>query len=138
MVALTLYFDGHCAFCAAEMRRLRRWDRYGALSYIDIAEPGFDPAILNVDMAALDREIHSRTELGVVLIGIDSLLAAYTLVGKGWLVWPLRVRLLRPALAAAYRLFARHRYRVSRWLGYRNKSICAEGVCGVGNPFLRR
>ena len=137
MAALTLYFDGHCPFCAAEMARLRQWDRYGALAFVDIATPGFDLASLGVSAADLDREIHSVDGNGKLLIGIDSLLAAYTLVGKRWLVLPLTVRPLRPALAALYRSFARNRYRISAWLGYRQMPSCEDGVCGVGNPFLR-
>jgi hypothetical protein len=37
-------------------------------------------------MAALNRESHARTADGGLLVGIDSLLAAYTLVGRAWLV----------------------------------------------------
>jgi predicted DCC family thiol-disulfide oxidoreductase YuxK len=136
--ALTLYFDGACAFCVKSMRQLRRWDAAGRLAFIDIAAPGFDPAPLGVTMAALNREVHGRTREGEVVVGIDTMLAAYTLTGRGWLVWPLRVRLLRPALAGCYRWFARHRYAISRRLGIRLPDACIDGVCGIGNPFLKR
>lgn len=136
MPALTLYFDGHCARGAAEMTRLKKWDCYGALAFVDIATPDFDPAVLGVTIAALGREIHSVDGNGRMLIGIDSLLAVYTLVGKRWLVWPLGIAMLRPVLSAAYRVVARHRYRFSRWLGYRQLA-CENGVCAIGNPFLR-
>lgn len=135
--ALVLYFDGQCPFCAAEMQRLGRWDRAGVLGFVDIAAPGFDPRPLGVDLAALNREMHSQTRAGAVLVGIDSLLAAYTLVGRGWLVWPLRVPGLRQLLALLYRGFARNRYRFSRWLGYRRAPACDGGTCAVGNPFFK-
>jgi len=135
--SLTLYFDGRCAFCATEMARLRRWDAAGRLVFVDIARPGFDPAPLGVDMAALNRELHATTPAGKLLVGVDSMLAAYTLVGRGWLVWPLRVPVLRRALAAFYRWFARNRYRISALLGYRLPPACDGDVCGIGNPFLR-
>ncbi|SDP67340.1 Predicted thiol-disulfide oxidoreductase YuxK, DCC family [Rhodoferax sp. OV413] len=134
--ALRLYFDGQCPFCTAEMGRLRRWDSAGRLAFIDIAEDGFDPAQLGVDMAALNTELYSRTADGQVLVGIDSLLAAYSLVGRGWLVSPLRVRALRPLLASLYRGFARNRYRFSRLLGYQAVPACDAGVCRTGHPFL--
>ena len=136
--ALTLYFDGACPFCVKSMRQLGRWDTAGRLAFVDIAAPGFDPAPLGVDMAALNREVHGRTREGDLVVGIDTMLAAYTLAGRGWLVWPLRVRLLRPALAGCYRWFARHRYAISRRLGIRLPDACADGVCGIGNPFLKR
>lgn len=135
-IALTLYYDGHCAFCTRAVARLARWDRAGRLAFVDIAGAGFDPAPLGATMAELNGEMHSRTAQGQVLVGVDSLLAAYRLVGRGALVWPLRVPVLRGALAALYRLFARHRYTVSRLLGI-EAPACAEGVCGLGKPFLR-
>ncbi|MET3133463.1 putative DCC family thiol-disulfide oxidoreductase YuxK [Oxalobacteraceae bacterium GrIS 1.11] len=127
MIALTLFFDGHCAFCAAEMRSLQRWDRAGKLAFVDIAAPDFSAAILGVEYAALDLALHSLTADGAVLVGIDSILAAYTLVGRAWLVAPLRVRALRPLMAYLYRQFARHRYQISAWLGY--APPCRDGVC---------
>lgn len=135
--ALVLYFDGKCAFCAAEMHRLSKWDTHRRLAFVDIAESGFDPSPLGVDLAALNRELHSRTADGRVLTGIDSMLAAYTLAGRGWLLWPLRVPGLRSVLAKLYRAFARNRYTLSHWLGYRPATACDGNACSIGNPFLK-
>jgi len=33
---LTLYYDGKCPFCSAEMRRLAGWDRANRLDFVDI------------------------------------------------------------------------------------------------------
>lgn len=134
--ALTLYYDGNCPFCSTEMRRLHEWDRDEKLAFVDIAAPSFDPVSLGVDMEELNRELYSRTATGEILVGIDSMLAAYTLVGKGWLVFPLRLKLLRPLLANLYRKFARNRYRMSRLLGYGSAIQCNEGVCHRNHPFL--
>lgn len=134
---LTLYYDGNCPFCLAEMRRLRGWDKAGHLAFIDIAEPDFNPTPLSVTMAALNLQLHAKTTDGKLTVGIDSMLAAYTLVGKAALVWPLRVRLLRPMLSYLYRQFARNRYRVSAWLGYAPVPRCTANQCQAGNPFLR-
>lgn len=133
--ALTLYFDGTCPFCALEMKRLGSWDRAGKLAFVDIALPGFDPAHLNATMAQLDLQLYSQSSDGTIFIGTASMLAAYTLVGRGWMVWPLRVPLMRTALSYLYRLFARNRYTMSRLLGY--KPVCADGVCQPLNPFFR-
>ena len=138
MPELILYYDGNCPFCLSEMKRLMKWNRRGRLAFVDIAASGFDPAPLSVDMEALNRELHSQTADGRLLVGIDSMLAAYTLVERGYWVWPLRIKLLRPMLARLYRLFARNRYRISRWLGYQPVARCIEGQCSVGNPFLKR
>jgi predicted DCC family thiol-disulfide oxidoreductase YuxK len=117
MADLTLYFDSACPLCRREMNRLRRWDRAGRLAFVDMSAPGFDPAPLGVTLAALNAELHGLRADGAMLVGTDAILEAYTLAGRRWLVWPLRVRLLRPMLASAYRSLARNRYRVSRWIG---------------------
>jgi predicted DCC family thiol-disulfide oxidoreductase YuxK len=137
---LTLFYDGQCPFCAAEMGRLKRWDHARRLAFVDVSLADFkleQMGVDGVDMAALDRELHSLTAHGRLLVGIDSMLAAYTLVGRAWLVWPLRVRLLRPSLSYLYRAFARNRYRFSRLLGYAPPRQCEHGVCQMVNPFFR-
>lgn len=111
--ALTLFFDGNCPFCAAEMLRLKRRNSAGHLSFVDIAEPGFDPLPLGVTMTDLDRDFHSRTASGKILVGIDSM------------------------LAGLYRRFARNRYFFSRWFGYKPIARCENGVCHAHNPFLK-
>lgn len=135
--ALTLYFDGNCPFCRAQMDKLARRDSAGRLAFVDIALPGFDPAPLGADLAALNREVYSMTADGRVLVGIDTMLAAYPLVGRRWRVLPLRIPVLRQLSAHLYRLFARHRYTVSRWLGYQVPH-CSDGVCQNKNPFLKK
>lgn len=134
--ALTLFYDGNCPFCSAEMNRLQHWNAAKKLAFINIADPDFDPAALGVDMAALDRELHSQKPSGEILVGIDSMLAAYTLVGKSFLVLPLRIKLLRPVLTLLYQKFARNRYRLSKLMGYQKIPQCEDGVCKRVHPFF--
>lgn len=128
---LILYYDGDCVFCRNETARLRRWDDAGRLAFADIAAPGFIPPA-GVGLPALNTEMHALTADGRLLVGIDSLLAAYTLLGRGWMVAPLHVRVLRPVFSALYRGFARNRYRISALLG---APACADGVCANKHPF---
>lgn len=132
MTMLTLYFDGACVFCRREMARLGRWDTTGKLAFIDIAEPGFDPQTLGVTLQAMNTLLHGSRPDGSMVVGTDAILEAYSLVGRGWLVWPLRVRLLRPALSSAYAAFARHRYRISSLLGIgAGGHACDNGRCSI-------
>ena len=132
---LTLFYDGNCPFCLTEMRRLRQWNHAGKLEFIDINTPEFDPKILGVTMEDLDRQLHSQAQDGRVLIGIDSIFLAYTLIDKAWLVFPLRVRFLRPAMSYLYRKFARHRYQFSALLGYKKSAHCDGSSCKLRHPF---
>lgn len=130
MDRLTLYYDGNCGFCRDEISRLRGWDSARHLGFADIAAPDFVPPP-GASMQALGTEMHAQTADGRLLVGVDSLLAAYTLVGRGWMVAPLRVRCLRPLFAALYRGFARNRYRISGWLG---RPACVDGACAYKHP----
>ncbi|MBN3836549.1 DUF393 domain-containing protein [Burkholderia sp. Ac-20344] len=127
---LVLYFDGRCPLCVAEIKRLAARDARQQLAFVDIAEPGFDPAPLGVDLSALNRELHARLPDGRVLTGVDSILAAHALTGRRWLVRLLRVPAVRGALAPLCRRFARNRHAVSRWLGYHAEAPCDEAACG--------
>jgi predicted DCC family thiol-disulfide oxidoreductase YuxK len=128
---LTLYYDGNCGFCRAETTRLRRWDKASRLVFVDIAAPDFMPPP-GASLQALNIEVHAQTGDGRLLVGIDSLMAAYTLAGRGWLAAPLRMSVLRPIFSAIYRSFARNRYRISAWLG---RPGCADGFCVNKHPF---
>ena len=131
MSALTLYYDGNCPLCCAQMSRLRVWDKERRLAFTDIGAADFSPQSLGVSMEALNTEIHALTADGRLLVGIDSVVAAYVAVGRGWRVAPLRVRALRPLFSALYRCLARNRYRLSAWLG---KPVCVDGVCRMREP----
>ena len=126
---LTLFYDGNCLFCLAEMKRLRHWNRAGKLDFVDIAQADFDPSFLGVSLSAMNAELHSLTKEGRLLVGIESMLQAYTLIDKAWVVFPLRIAFLRPVMSYLYRKFARHRYTISALLGHKPAPTCHDGVC---------
>lgn len=132
---LTLYFDGCCPFCAHEMARLRAWNLRGRLGFVDISTIDFNPVVPGPTLEELDREMHGRDRSGRWLVGIDAILASYRLVGRGYLVWPLRMRPLRPLFIGLYRAFARRRYRFSKLLGL-TAPDCEGSSCVARHPFF--
>jgi predicted DCC family thiol-disulfide oxidoreductase YuxK len=132
---LTLYYDGKCPFCTTEMSKLRQWDKHGRLAFVDIAAPDFNPVVLGIEMTELGRELYSQTSSGKILVGIDSLLAAYTKAGKSMYVFPLRFKLVRPLFTYLYRQFARNRYRMSQILRYKLPPQCDKDSCRTNFPF---
>ncbi|MBX4145517.1 DUF393 domain-containing protein, partial [Ralstonia pickettii] len=127
---MVLYFDGRCPLCVAQIRRLGARDAQQRLAFVDIAGPGFDPVPLGVGLPALNRELHARLPDGRMLTGVDGILAAHALTGRGWLVRLLRVPVVRGVLAPLYRRVARNRHALSRWLGYRTEAACDGPACG--------
>ena len=64
-----------------------------------------------------------------LLTGMDALRASYSAVGLGWLLAPTRLPLIRPLTDWLYLGFARHRMRISRWLGLTR--VSCDGACDV-------
>ena len=108
---LMLFFDGACPLCRLEMDRLRERDGLRRLVFVDIAEPGFDPAPWAVTLADMQALIHAARPDGSLLIGIDALHQAYTAVGLGH--WTVPTTLPRRRMVAASQ---RLRISSSLWL----------------------
>jgi len=142
---LTLFYDGGCAVCALEMDHLRERCRDGRLVFVDIAQPGFDPAAHGTTRAAMDAEIHGLAADGTMLRGVAVLRLAYEAAGLGMVLRPTGWAPLAPLAEAGYRLFARHRRRISRVAAPLIDAIraaraqrvaaqmraCRDGACGL-------
>ena len=145
---LTLLYDAQCPVCSLEMDHLRERCVDGRLLFVDIAEPGFDAARYGLTHAAVDAEIHGIRTDGSVLKGVEVLRLAYAAAGLGWVMRPTGWAPLRPAFDAGYRLFARHRRRISAVAApvidavraqrarrvAKAMQACQAGACDVAGP----
>lgn len=122
---LTLLHDGHCPFCQREVAFLARRDRAGRLAFVDIAAPGFDPAVYGTTLPELQAVLHGVLADGTLVRRVDVFRAAYRAVGLGWLVAPTTWPGLRWLVDRGYTLFARHRVRLGRLFG----RTCDDGAC---------
>jgi predicted DCC family thiol-disulfide oxidoreductase YuxK len=111
---LTLLYDASCPVCSLEMDHLRERNVDGLLRFVDITTDGFDPAVYGTTLDALNAEIHAVRPDGSVIRGVQVLRLAYAAAGIGWVLRPTGWPMLRPLFDAGYRLFARHRQRISR------------------------
>lgn len=104
----TLYYDGRCALCAGEIRRLARLQQ-GTLALRDIHT--VDAAENLPDPDALLQTLHLRTTDGSWLTGADANVGAWRHTRYGWLWQWLRWPLMRHLVDAVYAPWARWRYR---------------------------
>ena len=103
----TLYYDGRCPLCTAEIDRLRQLgDRSLALVDIHSLE---DTAGLP-DRGALLERLYLRRADNVLLSGLDANVAAWRHTRLGFLWAPLRWPLLRLVADAIYNRWAAWRY----------------------------
>ena len=111
---LTLLYDAACPVCSLEMDHLWERNSAGRLAFIDITAPGFDAAAYGTTLSELQAQIHGVLPDGSHLIGLAALREGYAAVGLGWVLKSTAWGALAPLADAGYRIFARHRQRISR------------------------
>jgi len=121
-----VFFDGGCPLCAREIGMLRRLDRDGRIVFTDISDPGFDPSGTGRDWDELMARIHGRLPDGTLVEGVEVFRLLYAAVGFRRLVALSRLPGVRHLLELGYRLFARHRLRLT--------GRCGDGACATPGP----
>ncbi|MBO6751494.1 MULTISPECIES: thiol-disulfide oxidoreductase DCC family protein [Spongiibacter] len=116
MTSLTLFYDGRCPLCVAEMRRLAELDSGARLIFEDINHADFSDRYPHIDPIAANRILHGQTNTGEMLYGLDVSCLAWKVVGKHRWMAALRWPVIRWFADIGYRWFARHRYTLSRYL----------------------
>ena len=113
----TVYFDGSCPLCRAEIGYYRRKDQAGAICFVDVSESVASPPVGITQQRAMER-FHVRASDGRVLSGAAAFVEVWTRLPK-WR-WAARAASLPGALAAlelGYRMFFPVRPFISRVFG---------------------
>lgn len=127
VMALEMFHDGDCPLCMREVRMLQRLDRRGAITFTDIAAPGF-VAPPGRSLAELNRTMHARQD-GEWVEGVEVFRQLYAAVGLGPLVAFTRLPGLSGALDWGYAKFAKNRLRLT--------GRCDSGVCELPDGSAR-
>ena len=113
----TVYFDGSCPLCRAEIGYYQRKDQYSALCFVDISEPGGIPPEGITQERAMKR-FHVRASDGRVLSGAAAFVEVWTRLPR-WR-WAARLAGLPGVtllLEVGYRLFLPIRPYLSKAFG---------------------
>jgi len=121
---LIIFFDGGCPLCVKEMRHLRKLDEKRQITFENITETDFNQRYPAVDVTKANQYLHGQVSSGEMIYGLDVTHAAWSLVGKGWVIAPLRWPVIRCFADKAYLFFARNRNRISKALT--GKERCAQ------------
>jgi len=113
----TVYFDGSCPLCRAEIAHYRRADQAGALGFVDVSKPdAATPDGMSCQRAM--ARFHVLTRDGRVLSGAAAFVEIWSRL-PNWR-WAARVAALPgvlPILELGYRAFLPARPLLSRSLG---------------------
>jgi predicted DCC family thiol-disulfide oxidoreductase YuxK len=103
----TLYFDGACPLCSAEMKRLGRL-KSESLALVDIHQA---PLPADLDKPTLLRDLHLVKADGQIITGLTANIEAWQYTRWGflwrWMQWPV----VRQVGQLVYRTWADWRFR---------------------------
>ena len=125
---LTIFYDGQCPLCLAEMQQLQAHNDSGQLGFVDLNSKEFNQEYPHIDRTYANRILHGQLETGEILLGLDVTYRAWSMVGKHKWLALLRWPVIRHLADGVYLLFARYRYGVSYLLT--GKSRC-NGQCAL-------
>ena len=115
--ASTVYFDGSCPLCRAEISHYKGQVGADAISFVDVSKPDANlPAGLSPEQAM--ARFHVRDEKGELVSGARAFVSVWRVLPR-W-AWAARLASLpgvTPALELGYRLFLPVRPMLSRLAG---------------------
>jgi predicted DCC family thiol-disulfide oxidoreductase YuxK len=114
---LTVYYDGQCGLCSAEMAEIRALDVHGEVAQVDCSAPDFsDPAVASAGITRDDLmgALHVHDALGDWHRGVDAIALLYATVGAPWLARAWAHPLTRPITRRVYPWVVAHRQQLSR------------------------
>lgn len=115
--SLTVYFDGACPLCQAEINHYRKQEGAGAICFVDVSRSEETLALDLTKQQAMKR-FHVRANDGLLLSGAAAFVAVWSTLPR----WRLAARLaalpgILRILEVAYRLFLPVRPAISRLFG---------------------
>jgi predicted DCC family thiol-disulfide oxidoreductase YuxK len=114
---LTLFYDGACPLCQAEILFLSRRNQAGLLDFVDINSERFDATKIGISCDQALAAMYGQYDNGVLIQGVAVFSEAYRRADLPFLAWVFSRKSLQAILQLAYRFFAKNRHAISRVLG---------------------
>ena len=114
---LTLFYDGACPLCQAEILFLSSRNQADLLGFIDINSERYDPLKVGVSCEEALAAMYGQYADGTLISGPAVFPEAYRRANLPTLAWIFSRKSMQPALQIGYRFFAKNRHAISRVLG---------------------
>jgi predicted DCC family thiol-disulfide oxidoreductase YuxK len=114
---LTLFYDGACPLCQAEILYLSRRNQAGLLDFVDINSEQFDPNTVGVSCEQALAAMYGQYANGELIQGVKVFPEAYLRANLPVMAWLFSRKTLQPFLQVGYRLFAKNRHAISKLFG---------------------
>ncbi len=128
---LTIFYDGNCPMCSAEMRSLKKHDVNNDINLVDLHHKSFSQLYPDININKAMKVLHGSYQ-GKRLLGLEVTHRAWTLVGKGFWVAPLNWPIIKTLSHWVYLLIAKYRHPISKVLASVFKlesTTCQLGGC---------
>lgn len=117
MKKLTMFYDGLCPLCQAEILFLSGRNQAGLLSFVDVNSNRYSADEIGVSCQQALDSMYAQYDDGELINGVDVFSAAYERANLPKLAWLFSRPSLRPTLTWAYRFFANNRHTISGLFG---------------------
>lgn len=114
---LTLFYDGACPLCQAEILFLSGRNQARLLDFIDINSEAYDPLKVGVSCDEALAAMYGQYADGTLINGVAVFPEAYRRADLATLAWIFSRKTMQPALQIGYRFFAKNRHAISRVFG---------------------
>ena len=114
---LTLFYDGACPLCQAEILFLSGRNQADLLGFVDINSTAYDPLKVGVSCEEALAAMYGQYADGTLINGVTVFPEAYRRADLPTLAWIFSRKSMQPILKIGYRFFANNRHAISRVFG---------------------
>ena len=114
---LTLFYDGACPLCQAEILFLSGRNQADLLGFVDINSTAYDPLKVGVSCEEALAAMYGQYADGTLINGVTVFPEAYRRADLPTLAWIFSRKSMQPVLKMGYRFFAKNRHAISRVFG---------------------
>jgi predicted DCC family thiol-disulfide oxidoreductase YuxK len=112
---LTIYYDGQCPLCLAEIHFLKHHNQKKLLDFVSLQALGSSDHEINCELAF--KTIHARLGEKKIITGPEVFFEAYKRTDLKVINFLFSFRLFRFFYAKFYAVFAKNRHKISKILG---------------------
>ena len=114
---LTLFYDGACPLCQAEILFLSGRNQADLLGFVDINSTAYDPLKVGVSCEEALAAMYGQYADGTLINGVTVFPEAYRRADLPTLAWIFSRKSMQPILKMGYRFFANNQHAISRVFG---------------------
>ena len=114
---LTLFYDGTCPLCQAEILFLSSRNLDNLLCFVDVNSSQYDPEKVGVTCEQALAAMYGQYADGTLIHGAAVFPEAYRRANLRFLAWLFSRKSLQPFLRYSYQVFAKNRHAISSVIG---------------------